>query len=174
MYQGRNVSSTVVTDDINKCDSSKKQWLTAVNQYEQDFRDSIETGGRVRKSRDYGIKFGSVTAKTEEDNIFEEDQGIIWPEPVFAISKYATDPKYKEEFKDWKNMLADRKVGEGRVVRGILLGSSYGSDPGCIKHSKRSKQGHKIEEEKGNTEQGHTSASMRHMFQRQLPHLILI
>ena len=78
-------------------------------------------GGRVSRHRDYGVKFSTLSNHTEDDFMFEEDYGIVWPELVFASSSLSKKP----EFNDWKDSLADFKIGPERIVRGILLSSSY-------------------------------------------------
>ena len=84
-------------------------------------KQAAAQGGRVSRQRDYGVKFSTLTNHTVDDFIFDEDFGHVWPELVFASSSLSKKP----EFNDWKDSLADFKIGPERIVRGILLSSSY-------------------------------------------------
>ena len=98
--------------------------------YEQYVRETPEKGGRPPKQRDYSVNWESVLVEDESAMVFEEDNGLFWPLPVYLVHNKS---KTKADVQD---RLVSFATEDGSKLVGLVLPSRCGSEVGCVKMTK--------------------------------------
>lgn len=94
------------------------------------------------------MNFSSVTSFAERELVVEEDLGVAWPVPIYR-NEFG-DVGHKQDGK-WKELIESVEIREGCQTEVIVLGSKFGSNPGCFKMSSRFTKGVRRDDELGNS-----------------------